>query len=41
MYVEENGEDYDQTKLWDKGANELVRMQRKQKRKNPDVGFYG
>ncbi|XP_065907425.1 pre-mRNA-splicing factor syf2-like isoform X3 [Dysidea avara] len=37
--AEEDGEDYDRVKLWDKGADELGRMQRKRKKKNPDVGF--
>ncbi|XP_065906752.1 pre-mRNA-splicing factor syf2-like [Dysidea avara] len=37
--AEEDGEDYDRVKLWDKGADELERLQKKRKKKNPDEGF--
>ena len=39
--AEENGEDYDRVKLLEKTADELERMERKRKKKNPDEGFSG
>ena len=39
--AEENGEDYDRVKLLDKTADELERMEKKRKKKNPDEGFSG
>ena len=39
--AKEDGEDYDRVKLWDKGADEVERMQKKRKKKNPDEGFSG
>jgi pre-mRNA-splicing factor SYF2 len=37
--AEERGEDYDRLKLLDVGADELERLDRKKKKKNPDQGF--
>ncbi|XP_019854319.1 PREDICTED: pre-mRNA-splicing factor SYF2-like [Amphimedon queenslandica] len=37
--AEEAGEDYKQLKLLDASADELDRLQRKRKKKNPDPGF--
>ena len=39
--VEKNGDDYDRVKLLDKAADELQRMEKKQKKKNPNEGFLG
>jgi len=36
---EERGEDYDIAKLRDVGADEVERLERKKKKKNPDQGF--
>jgi pre-mRNA-splicing factor SYF2 len=37
--AEEAGEDYEQLKILDSSADELDRLQRKKKKKNPDPGF--
>ncbi|XP_065179299.1 pre-mRNA-splicing factor syf2-like [Sycon ciliatum] len=37
--AEEAGEDYDRLKMLDCGADEVVRIERKRKKKNPDPGF--
>ena len=37
--AEEAGEDYDRLKVLDCGADEVQRIERKRKKKNPDPGF--
>lgn len=39
--AEKAGDDFDQLKMLDSQADELERMDRKRKKKNPDPGFAG
>ena len=39
--MEEAGEDYERVKLLETSAAEIDRLERKKKRKNPDMGFAG
>lgn len=39
--AEDRGENYERLKVLDTGADELERLDRKRKKKNPDQGFSG